>query len=111
MLMKIEHGNLRTAPAPLSRVARATSPTRWATCPAEDRDQQTGVPARPSGWDALSTVCPVFHPSPRKIASWETRAGALWCYLISFFTPLWEKCGQKTTLVSLKTGKPRNIEI
>jgi len=37
MLMKIEHKNLRTAPAP-PRVARATSPTRWATCPAKDRD-------------------------------------------------------------------------
>src|SRR5882724_13521344 len=90
MLMKIEHGNLRTAPAPLPGVARATSPTRWATCPAEDRDRQIGVPARPSGWGQLSTTRP-FFTRPRKIENWEMRAGALWRYLILFFTPFGKK--------------------
>src|SRR5882724_5762468 len=99
MLMKIEHGNLRATPAPLPRVARATSPTRWATCPAEDRDRQIGVPAHPSGWGQLSTSCPFFHPSPenRKLGS------ACWCAVVLphfAFCPLWKKCGQKTTLVS-----------
>src|SRR5882724_10989879 len=66
MLMKIEHGNLRTAPAPLPRVARATSPTRWATCPAEDRDRQIGVPARALGLGPVEYLQPLFSPAPGK---------------------------------------------
>ena len=109
MLMKQEHENLRAALrrwafTPLPRVARAASPTRWATCPAEDRDRQIGVPARPSGWGQLSTARPSFHPSP-EFANWEVRAGALWCYLIWFFTPPWEKlAGKKPHLFG--AGKP-----
>src|SRR5882724_10154970 len=88
MLMKIEHGNLRTAPAPLPRVARATSPTRWATCPAEDRDRQTGVPARPLGLGPVEYNLPLFSPVPGK--SQTGKCAMVRCGATSFcFLPPW----------------------
>jgi len=52
--MKQKHGNLRVmvdsmAFAPLPWVARATSPTRWATSPAEDREHRFSTAAPVSG--------------------------------------------------------------
>jgi len=95
MLMKQEHENLRAAPrrwafVSLLRVARAISPTRWATCPAEDRDRQIGISARPSGWGQLSTARPSFHPPPenRKLGNARWRVVVL-PHLV--FYPPWEK--------------------
>src|SRR5882724_11791340 len=109
MLMKIEHGNLRTAPAPLPGVARATSPTRWATCPAEDRDRQIGVPARPSGWGQLSTASPSFHPPPenRKLGNARWRAVVLPHFV---FYPLWKKLRAKNNTCFAQSRKTSNIE-
>src|SRR5882724_6366449 len=111
MLMKQEHENLRAAPVsrafiPLPRVARATSPTRWATCPAKDHDLRmtnvarprdceclkhvlTGAaycgPRAPLGLGLVEYIMPVFSPAPRKIETGKcaiARCGATsFCFL------------------------------
>ena len=78
MLMKQEHENLRGHPGipvftPPSWVARATSPTRWAICPAKDRDRRTArAPYSGTGSSShserpgLSARFPLFQPHSGK---------------------------------------------
>ena len=95
MLIKIEHGNLRTASAPLPRGSSGYQPEPLGNLPSGRPRPANRRTRAVLGLGLVEYRLPRFFTRPRKIENWEMRDSALWCYLILFFTPLWKNVAKK----------------
>src|SRR5882724_8873512 len=107
MLMKIEHGNLRTAPAPLPRGSSGYQPDPLGNLPSERPRPANRRTRAPLGLGPVEYSKPFFSPAPGK--SQAGKCALARCGATSFcFLPTLEKIAGKKQ--HLFRSKPQNLE-